>query len=86
MRKIQVQAIEEAVYELFLQANYSIEPGIEKAITEAVEQETSDAGRSVLKQLSENYRIARTEKMAICQDTGASMVFKIGRASCRERV
>jgi tartrate dehydratase alpha subunit/fumarate hydratase class I-like protein len=49
MRKIQVQAIEEAVYELFLQANYSIEPGIEKAITEAVEQETSDAGRFVLK-------------------------------------
>ncbi len=75
MRKIQVQAIEEAVYELFLQANYSIEPGIEKAITEAVEQETSDAGRFVLKQLSENYRIARTERMAICQDTGASMVF-----------
>lgn len=75
MRKIQVQAIEEAVYELFLQANYSIGPDIEKAITEAVEQETSDAGRFVLKQLSENYRIARTEKMAICQDTGASMVF-----------
>lgn len=75
MRTVHVQEIENAVCELFLEASYRIEPGIRKAIADAVEKETTEAGRHVLTQLSENYAISENEKMAICQDTGASMVF-----------
>lgn len=75
MRTLDLQTIEDAVYELFLEANFSIEPGIRRAIQEAAAKETSETGKFVLEQLHENYAIAETEKLAICQDTGASMVF-----------
>ncbi len=75
MRIVALQEIETAVYELFLEANFQIEPGIRKAIADAVEKETSPAGKHVLRQLNDNYEIADREKLAICQDTGASMVF-----------
>lgn len=75
MRTIQAKDIENAVYDLFLEANYNIDPAIAKAVEQGAKEETSPTGRAVLEQLAENYRIARTEKLAICQDTGMAMVF-----------
>lgn len=75
MRTIQTQEIEKVVADLFLQANYNIEPEIEEAVAAAAKSDTSEVGRFVLEQLSENYKIAREEKLAICQDTGLAVVF-----------
>jgi fumarate hydratase subunit alpha len=38
-------------------------------------EEPSPEGRDVMRQLLENYEIARTERVAICQDTGMAVVF-----------
>lgn len=75
MREIPVDQLTELVKTLCLAANYEIGPDIEAAVSAACESEPSPTGRAVLSQLRENYRIAREEKIAICQDTGMAVFF-----------
>ncbi len=75
MRTIEAREIESAVKSLILKASYVIGSDVERAIERACETEESPSGRAVLKQLLENYEIARTERVAICQDTGMCVVF-----------
>lgn len=75
MREIPIERLTQTVKRLFMQANYEIDPEIEKAVAQAAEEEPSPVGRSVLCQLCENYRIAKEEQIAICQDTGMAVLF-----------
>ncbi|MCR5197509.1 MAG: fumarate hydratase, partial [Prevotella sp.] len=75
MREISVRQLSDAVRELYLTANYRIGPDVAAAVEGAGETEASPTGRSVLRQLQENYRIAREESVAICQDTGMAILF-----------
>ena len=75
MREISVHALSDAVRELCLRANYEIGPDIAESIARACGEEISPIGQSVLEQLRENGRIAREEKIAICQDTGMAVLF-----------
>ncbi|MBQ6952197.1 MAG: fumarate hydratase, partial [Clostridia bacterium] len=75
MREIHVSALTECVKELFLQANYEIGSDVEAAVCRACREEKSSVGRDVLCQIAENYKIAREEKVAICQDTGMAVLF-----------
>lgn len=75
MREMPVERVTQAVKRLFMKINYEIDPEIEAAVAAAAESEPSPVGRSVLRQLCENYRIAREEQIAICQDTGLAVLF-----------
>ena len=75
MREIPVQLVSDTVRQLFLTANYEIGPDVAQAVRAAAETEPSPTGKSVLCQLCENYRIAREERVAICQDTGMAVLF-----------
>lgn len=75
MREIPVSQITKKVKELFLTSAYEIGPDVEAAVRSASESEPSPIGKSVLCQLCENYRIARDERVAICQDTGMAVLF-----------
>lgn len=75
MRSMDVRQIESTVYELILEASYVIGADVEQAIACARNAEPSPSGRAVLGQLLTNYEIARTERVAICQDTGMCVVF-----------
>ena len=75
MRELPVFQLTQAVRGLFLTANYDIGPDVENAVCRAAESEPSPIGKTVLTQLAENYRIARSERVAICQDTGMAVLF-----------
>lgn len=75
MREIPVQTLSDTVRELYLTANYQIGSDIESAVRQAQTAEKSPIGQSVLCQLCENYKIAREESVAICQDTGMAILF-----------
>ncbi len=75
MREIQAAEIQKAIERLIYEASYVISPDIERAVLRGMEEETSPASRDVLRQLTENYRIAREERVAICQDTGMAVIF-----------
>ncbi len=75
MRQINTNQIKDKVKELFLKANYQIDQDIMQRLEEALKEETSPIGKSVLNMIIENNRIASKEEIAICQDTGLSVLF-----------
>lgn len=75
MRTIQSGLITQTISELFIECSYVIGDDVREAIDEARTAEPSAVGRNTLEQISENYKIAAKERVAICQDTGLSVVF-----------
>ena len=75
MRESKAEQITEAVARLSMEANYVLEEDVQAALEKAFETEDSPAGREVLRQILENSKIAREERMPICQDTGLTVVF-----------
>jgi len=75
MREIKATQIKDKIKELFLKANYYISKDLMNQLQEALEQETSPIGKSVLSMIIENDKIASREEVPICQDTGLAVVF-----------
>src|SRR3989338_2733186 len=79
MRKINVKEIEKKVCETALEANFVLRKDAFDALMKALKKETRLLARNMLKILIENAKIAKSEKLAICQDTGMAVIFcKIG--------
>ncbi|MDL2319460.1 fumarate hydratase, partial [Eubacteriales bacterium OttesenSCG-928-A19] len=74
-RELPAQAITEEVKRLILRASYDIGPDVQAAVEAAEAAEPSPAGQAALSQIAENYRIAREDRVAICQDTGMAVIF-----------
>ena len=75
MRQINTTRIKDKVKELFLKANYHIDQDLMQRLEDAQKEETSPIGKSVLSMIIENNKIASSEEIAICQDTGLSVLF-----------
>lgn len=75
MREIGVKLITEKVRDLCMEANIDLGEDVLEAFDRAMQKEESSLGVEILKELKENARIARDEKVAICQDTGFAVVF-----------
>jgi fumarate hydratase subunit alpha len=75
MRDIHVSAITDAVKKLCMEANWELEPDMLRAFDRALQKERSDAGRQVLQILKDNAQMARTRRIAYCQDTGFVVCF-----------
>jgi len=75
MREIKASQIIDKVKELFLKANYHIDPDLLKLLQKTLEEETSPIGKYVLKIIIENNKIASREELPICQDTGLAVLF-----------
>ncbi len=75
MREIEASRITEEVARLCMEANFELEDDVQKALEKAHEAEESPAGREVLRQIIENYGIARDEQIPMCQDTGLAVIF-----------
>jgi len=75
MREINVKLITEKIRELCMEANTDLGEDVIQAFDRAMEKEDSPLGVEILKELKENARIGKEEKVAICQDTGFAVVF-----------
>ena len=75
MREIPASKIADEVARLSMEANFELEEDVENSIREALEKEESPVGKEILNQLLENSRIAREERLPICQDTGLAVIF-----------
>ena len=75
MRTISVSDITQNIKEMCMEANYRLTPDMECALAQAERAETSRLGQQILSQLAENLKIAREEKIPICQDTGMAVIF-----------
>jgi fumarate hydratase subunit alpha len=75
MREIQTAAITLTVAKLAQQANFELGEDMLDALTNARANEASRLGQEALDKLIENARIARQEKIPLCQDCGAAVIF-----------
>jgi len=75
MRLVTAAEITDAVAGLFKQANYELGEDVLMALKKARDAEESSAGRDALDALLENARIAKSDKIPLCQDCGTAVVF-----------
>ncbi len=75
MKTIKYEDIVSVVSGLCQEANYYLEEDVLEAFKKSREQEVSPLGISILDQLIENAKIAREERMPMCQDTGFAVFF-----------
>ena len=75
MRKVTPELIAQAVARLCIQANYNLPDDVKECIGACRAREDWPAAASVLDSLIENYHIAQSERIPICQDTGVACVF-----------
>ena len=75
MRKIEVRDIIEKVKDSCMSANFDLGEDILSAFEKARDTEESPVGEEILEQLIKNAKIAKEEKIALCQDTGFAVFF-----------
>ncbi len=75
MREVNVKVITEKVRALCMEANTDLGEDVLQAFDRAIEKEESPLGIEILKELKENARIAKEERVAMCQDTGFAVIF-----------
>ena len=75
MRTVQAEDIKNAVKEMCISINYQLSDDMKSCMDQAVQKEKSVLGKQILCQLEENLKIAREDRIPICQDTGMAVVF-----------
>ena len=75
MREISVSQITDVVERLCIDANNHLPGDVKCAIERCRACEDGSIAQGVLDKIIENYRIADTENVPICQDTGMACVF-----------
>lgn len=75
MKEIKSEQIVDIIENLCIKSNCSLNGDILAALSEAIINEQSPAGREVLEQLKTNSEIAFAEQIPMCQDTGMTVVF-----------
>ena len=75
MRNISVNEITKNIKEMCIEANHFLTNDMKDALENALKKEESEVGKKVLGQLEENMKIAATDFIPICQDTGMAVIF-----------
>jgi len=75
VRYIEFKKIAEIVESLCVSAGYELPGDVLAALKEAQRKETDSGAAKILNQLIENARIAKEDKIPLCQDTGLAVVF-----------
>ena len=75
MKEIEASEITKTVARLCQDANFNLGEDVLAALKKAHQTEQSPLGRETLSQIIENARIAKEEKLPLCQDCGTAVVF-----------
>ncbi|WP_194074617.1 fumarate hydratase [Oceanobacillus halophilus] len=80
MKKIMYQEIVDRVASMCQEANYNLGEDVFEAFQQALRTEESPVGKDVLQQLVDNAKVAKTEHVPMCQDTGTAVfIVEIGQ-------
>jgi len=75
IKEISAEQITETVAALCISANINADESIRHAICQARTAETSKPAKNALDMIIQNMKVAETERMPMCQDTGMVVVF-----------
>jgi len=75
MKVISLTEVKNKIKDMVQEANFELQEDALQVIKEMEEREESPAGKAVFAQILENARIAKDEKLGLCQDTGLAVFF-----------
>jgi fumarate hydratase subunit alpha len=75
MKSIKAADLHAAVRDMIMDANRVLGKDVYNAFQTCMQQETTDSGKEVLRQLLENADLAAQSGLALCQDTGVAVFF-----------
>ena len=75
IRTIHTDKIVENIKEMCIEANHYLSSDMKEALIQANQSEKSEIGKRILNRLEENLKIASSEMIPICQDTGMAIFF-----------
>ena len=75
MREIHCEAVTELVERLCVEAATRLPDDLCRTIETAIEREESPVGQGILRDIRDNFVMAREKGVPICQDTGMAVVF-----------
>ena len=75
MKIIRLSEVRDRIKDLVQTANFELQDDVLAVIKDMESKEESPAGKVVFEQILENSRIAREEKLGLCQDTGLAIFF-----------
>ena len=73
MKVVKLIEVRDKIKDMVQEANFELQEDVLKVITEMAKKEEPPAGKEVFNQMSDNARIAREEKLGLCQDTGLAV-------------
>jgi fumarate hydratase subunit alpha len=75
VRYIEFKKIVDTVESLCIASGYELPTDVLAALEDSAREESNPAAAKILNQLIENARVAKDEKIPLCQDTGLAVVF-----------
>ena len=75
MKEIEFKEIVNSIAELCIKINYELDQDVIDSFTKSLATEKSSVGKEVLELLIANAKVAKEEKVPMCQDTGTAVVF-----------
>jgi fumarate hydratase subunit alpha len=73
MKVVKLTQVRDKIKDMVQVANFELQEDVLRVINEMAKKEESPAGKEVFNQMSDNARIAREEKLGLCQDTGLAV-------------
>ena len=73
MKVVKLTQVRDKIKDIVQEANFELQEDVLRVIDEMAKKEESPAGQEVFNQMIENARIAREEKLGLCQDTGLAV-------------
>lgn len=75
IRTVDTKVVTKNIKEMCIEANYGLSEDMKEVFENAMSKEASPLGKKILLQLNDNLKIAKSEEIPICQDTGMAVVF-----------
>lgn len=75
IREVSVQTISDQIRQMCIDVNYDLSEDMKQLLSDARDREEGETAKKVLNTLEENLRIASSDRIPICQDTGMAVVF-----------
>ena len=75
MKVISLAEVKNKIRNMVQEANFELQDDTLQVIKEMEQKEESPAGQAVFTQILENARIAKEDKLGLCQDTGLAVFF-----------
>jgi len=73
MKVVKLTQVRDRIKDIVQEANFELQEDVLRVINELAKKEESPAGQEIFNQMIDNAKIAREEKLGLCQDTGLAV-------------